>query len=184
MLDHPHIVSLLDIYYTPHNCYIVMEHCEGGSLQSRIDSKLPLHWPTAALQVGLACRYLAEMKVMHRDIKPANVFLKGDVYKLGDFGFAHALTDFEETLEEKYLIGSPLYMPPEALISNAYSLKGDAFAFGILLYYLVTHHFPWRGKDKHELIEQYERRGASQRHLHSLPPKFKHFVNGLLDRNM
>lgn len=75
-------------------------------------------------------------------------------------------------------------MPPEALISNTYSLKGDAFAFGILLYYLVTHHFPWRGKDKHELIEQYERRGASQRHLNSLPPKFKHFLNGLLDRNM
>jgi serine/threonine protein kinase len=77
MLSHPHIVSLLDIYYTPNNCYIVMEYCEGGSLQARIDTKNEVDWARAALQVGMACRYLASRKIMHRDIKPANVFIKG-----------------------------------------------------------------------------------------------------------
>lgn len=91
MLDHPHIVTLLDVYYTSNNCYIVMEYCEGGSLQTRIDAKLPLDWPTAAEQIGSACQYLAVRKIMHRDIKPANVFIKGDDYKLGDFGFSHQL---------------------------------------------------------------------------------------------
>lgn len=75
-------------------------------------------------------------------------------------------------------------MPPEALGRNIYSIKGDAFAFGIFIYYIATLHFPWKGKDKYELIDQYERRAANQRHLHAFPPKFRHYLNGLLDRTM
>jgi serine/threonine protein kinase len=77
MISHPQIVSLVDIYYTPRNCYIVMEYCEGGSIQSIIDAKTPFNWSRAALQIGAACQYLASCKVMHRDIKPANIFLSG-----------------------------------------------------------------------------------------------------------
>lgn len=95
MVQHPHIVALLDVYYTPHNCYIVMEYCEGGSLQARIDAKFPFHWPTAAEHIASASQYLSEKNIMHRDIKPANVFIKGDQYKLGDFGFSHQLADNE-----------------------------------------------------------------------------------------
>lgn len=98
-LDHPHIVSLLDIYYTANNCYIVMEHCEGGSLQARLDARTAVDWPRAALHVGLAARYLSSRMIMHRDIKPANVFVKGETYKLGDFGFAHELAHTDETIE-------------------------------------------------------------------------------------
>jgi hypothetical protein len=39
---------------------------------------------------------------------------------------------------------------------------GDAFAFGVLLYYMTTHHFPWKGKDKYELIVQYDQKKANQ----------------------
>jgi serine/threonine protein kinase len=40
-------------------------------------------------------------------------------------------------------------MPPEALTRNTYSIRGDAFAFGIFLFYIATLRFPWRGKDKY-----------------------------------
>lgn len=88
MVQHPHIVSLTDIYYTAHNCYIVTEFCEGGSLQTQLDHHQPVDWPKAAAQVGAALRYLAAKHIMHRDVKPANVFVKDGQYKLGDFGFA------------------------------------------------------------------------------------------------
>lgn len=88
MVQHPHIVSLTDIYYTAHNCYIVTEFCEGGSLQTQLDHHLPVDWPRAASQVTAALRYLASKHIIHRDIKPANVFIKAGQYKLGDFGFA------------------------------------------------------------------------------------------------
>lgn len=74
-------------------------------------------------------------------------------------------------------------MSPESLVKNVYSLRGDSFAFGVFLYYIFTRRFPWKGKDKHELMLQYEKRAASQRHLEPFPPKLKHFINGLLERN-
>ena len=180
-VQHPHIVSLIDIYYSAHNCYIVTEFCEGGSLQTQLDRQLPVDWPSAASQVATALRYLSARHIIHRDLKPANVFLKDGLYKLGDFGFACELSG-GLPIEEKYLIGSPLYMSPESLGRNVYSLRGDSFAFGVFLYYLATRRFPWKGRDKHELMLQYEKRAASQRPLERLPPKLKHFLNGLLER--
>lgn len=88
MVQHPHIVSLTDIYYTAHNCYIITEFCEGGSLQTQLDQQLTIDWPKAASQVAAALHYLSSKHIIHRDIKPANVFIKAGQYKLGDFGFA------------------------------------------------------------------------------------------------
>lgn len=88
MVQHPHIVSLTDIYYTAHNCYIITEFCEGGSLQTQLDQQLQVDWPKAASQVAAALHYLSSKHIIHRDIKPANVFIKAGQYKLGDFGFA------------------------------------------------------------------------------------------------
>ncbi len=76
-----------------------MEYCEGGSLQNQIDSKTLVDWPRAAFQIGSACQYLASCKVIHRDIKPANVLIKGESFKLGDFGFAYELATSEEVIE-------------------------------------------------------------------------------------
>ena len=74
-------------------------------------------------------------------------------------------------------------MPPEAHKKNHYSLKGDAFAFGVLIYYLSTKHYPWKGKDKFDLIKHYEKNLANQKYIENFPPKLKHYINGLLKLN-
>jgi serine/threonine protein kinase len=99
MIDHPNIVPLIDIYYTVNNCYIIMEYCEGGSLQSLVDTKISIDWPRAAYQIGAACQYLASHRVIHRDIKPANVLVRGGTFKLADFGFAYELSFIDEIIE-------------------------------------------------------------------------------------
>jgi serine/threonine protein kinase len=50
--------------------------------------------------------------IIHRDIKPANIFVKNNVWKIGDFGFARYLPYKTAQIKEMYMIGSPLYMPP------------------------------------------------------------------------
>jgi serine/threonine protein kinase len=85
------------------------------------------------------------MKIIHRDLKPANVFLKEGVWKLGDFGFSRELPDFDAIVKEDHLIGSPLFMPLEALTLNLYSSKTDSFAMGVFIFYLLTGHYPWMG---------------------------------------
>jgi len=61
------------------------------------------------------CLYLESHLIIHRDIKPANIFLKGKEWKIGDFGFARYVPYKNAQIQEMYMIGSPLYMPPETL---------------------------------------------------------------------
>ena len=69
--------------------------------------------------------------ILHRDLKPANILKTNAGWKIADFGFA---VESEAELKAKYNVGTPLYMPPEALIGNLYSQKSDIFAVGIMLY--------------------------------------------------
>lgn len=50
---------------------------------------------------------------LHRDIKPANIFYRSNNYKIGDFGFAIPVNEVDK--HKNYNVGSPVYMPPEAL---------------------------------------------------------------------
>lgn len=107
-------------------------------------------------QIGQACKYLAENCIIHRDLKPANIFLTGDTWKVGDFGFARTLPQRNSILIENYIIGSPLYMPLETLESNVYSSKSDSFALGVLIHYILTKQFPWMSKHRSELVRLYK----------------------------
>ena len=88
-LQHPHILRLLDVFYTANNCYLVSELCEGGSLQQQIDEQADVPHGQALFEIGSALQYLACRDIIHRDIKPANVLIHEGHYKLADFGFAH-----------------------------------------------------------------------------------------------
>jgi serine/threonine protein kinase len=82
--------------------------------------------------------------IIHRDLKPANIFLKGSTVKLADFGFAMKYTDAKKY--SSYNVGSPVYMPPEALNENKYSFKSDVWALGVIYYEMLTGKTPWRAK--------------------------------------
>ena len=79
---------------------------------------------------------------MHRDVKPANIFHKNGVYKYGDFGFAIPASDVGN--HKNYNVGSPVYMPPEALKDNNYSVSCDLWAIGVIFYQLIKGVAPWR----------------------------------------
>jgi serine/threonine protein kinase len=64
--------------------------------------------------------------------KFTNIFLKGDQVKIADFGFSVKIEDRSKNL--RYNVGSPIYMPPEALNFNQYSFKSDIWAIGVIFY--------------------------------------------------
>jgi len=84
-------------------------------------------------------------------------------------------------LKENYLIGSPLYMPNESLQDNLYSTKNDSFALGVCIYYLITRRFPWKGRNKEELLKNDKRKSYNTKKLSHLPPRVKHLIAGLLE---
>ena len=53
-----------------------------------------------------------------------------------------------------YNVGSPIYMPPEALSSNKYTYKSDIWALGVIFYELLNGKTPWRAKTEKDLIRQ------------------------------
>jgi len=78
--------------------------------------------------------YLAKNKIVHRDLKTANIFLHEGCAKIADFGFSVVA---QQQPFSDISIGTPLFMAPEALMGNIYSIKTDTWAFGILIYELL-----------------------------------------------
>ena len=66
--------------------------------------------------------------------------MKDKVAKIADFGFAKRSTN---NPKETVNVGSPLYMSPEALQSNIYTIKNDIWSLGIILYEILHGRAPW-----------------------------------------
>jgi serine/threonine protein kinase len=96
----------------------------------------PVQFYTA--QLADALDHLHRMHlVVHRDLKPENVLLdEGGYVKLADFGLAKALRTADATT--RTFVGSPAYMPPEAISKKGVGLSGDAWSLGVLLFEMAT----------------------------------------------
>ena len=137
-LDHEHVVKMLEAIKTSHHYYLVLEYCPHGSLSEYIAQKRQLTESNAleiASQICSAYRYLMAEGVIHRDIKPANVLRAGNKWKISDFGFA---VKSRFAFKDRVNVGTPLYMAPESLKKNCYSLKSDIYSIGIVLFEMVV----------------------------------------------
>jgi eukaryotic-like serine/threonine-protein kinase len=143
-LNHPCICALHDI--GPN--YLVMEYIEGETLAARIKSgPLPLD-ETLRIAIAIAGALgAAHAKgIVHRDLKPGNIMLTETGAKLLDFGLAKYQPDApvsEETMTrsitgDAQVVGTLLYMSPEQLQGKAADARSDIFAFGAVLYEMVT----------------------------------------------
>ena len=160
-LNHPNIATIHGLEQSDGVHYLVMELIPGQTLAERISQgALPL--PEAlkvAGQIAEALEAAHEKGVIHRDLKPANVKVtpEGRV-KVLDFGLAKAFAGDEEqdlsqalTLtamgtEEGKILGTPAYMSPEQARGKAVDKRTDIWAFGCLLYELLTTKLAFRGE--------------------------------------
>ena len=155
-LEHPNIVRCFDVFQTNNNTYIITEFCEGGDLETRIQKSggfLPEYIARNILKdILFGLRELLRNGIVHRDLKPANIFIKDNVYKLGDFGFAKMVGDIDESLLTSQL-GTPLYMSPQMLNNDNYTSKSDIWSLGIIYYELLYGNTPWPCRNHMELLK-------------------------------
>jgi eukaryotic-like serine/threonine-protein kinase len=149
-LNHPNIVTVYEIGEENDVLYIVSELLKGETLRSRLASDrvslpLALEW---AREIARALAAAHDEGVVHRDLKPENVFITADGrIKLLDFGLAQLHPLDEQSSKDdapgtghgvSVIFGTPAYMAPEQLSGDRVDHRADIFAFGILLYEMLS----------------------------------------------
>lgn len=149
VLTHVHHLNLVRLigYCVEGSLFLVYEYIENGNLSQHLrgSGREPLTWSTRvqiALDSARGLEYIHEHTVpvyIHRDIKPANILIDNNFRaKVADFGLTK-LTDVGSTsLPTGRLVGTFGYMPPEYAQYGDVSPKVDVYAFGVVLYELIS----------------------------------------------
>jgi len=146
-LNHPNICTVYDFGEDDGRAFIAMEYLEGETLSTRIKrGPLPVE---EVLRIGRAVtgalRTAHRRGIVHRDLKPGNVMLTETEVKLLDFGLAQSerpVAPSDETVTlltgEPGIAGTLPYMSPEQLHGGEVDARCDIFAFGAVLYEMLT----------------------------------------------
>jgi serine/threonine-protein kinase len=161
-LNHPNIAAIYGFEDSGAAHALVMELVEGPTLADRVKSG-PIPIPEAlpiAKQICEALEYAHERGIVHRDLKPANVKVTPeDTVKVLDFGLAKALenepaaadigsspTMTRMATQAGIILGTAAYMSPEQARGKSADRRADIWAFGCVLYEMLTGKMPFSGE--------------------------------------
>lgn len=119
--------------------------CSGGDLDDLIASRPSVHSAIdAALGACAGTSAIHACGMVHRDLKPGNIVMDAGTPRIADFGSVKALAAGQtETTASKY---SLLFRPPESFNTERYSVRGDVYQIGILVYQLLGGALPYDGR--------------------------------------
>ena len=181
-LNHPNICTLYDV--GPN--YLVMEYIEGESPKGPmpLDEALRI-----ARQIADALEAAHEKPIIHRDLKPANIKIKPDgLVKVLDFGLAKMHEPPGEDgdtvplglTEDGTILGTPAYMSPEQALGKKADKRSDIWAFGVVLYELLTGERPFKGKEVGDILESVVK---EQPDLSRAPAEVRRLLQSCLEKD-
>ncbi len=150
-LDHPNVLKSLDTAAHRTEPYLVLEYVEGENLRQfartlggPVPIPMAIDW---GRQLADALVYLHSHGIVHRDLKPENVLITAEgTLRITDFGTA--LLDGAKRLTWRHLsesLGTPDYMSPEQIKGNRGDARSDIYAWGVLMYEVLTGRVPFGG---------------------------------------
>ena len=167
-LNHPNIAAIYGLEKTAELTALVMELVEGEDL-SAIIGRGPMPLAEAlpvARQIAEALEAAHEQGIVHRDLKPANVKVRADgAVKVLDFGLAKAADPAASTLNAMQsptltaratqmgmIIGTAAYMAPEQARGKAVDKRADIWAFGIVVWEMLTGERVFKGDEMSDIL--------------------------------
>jgi serine/threonine protein kinase/Tol biopolymer transport system component len=161
-VNHAHIAAIYSLDELEGTQYLAMELVEGQTLEQKLKAgPLPLDETLhLALQIAEALEAAHEKSVVHRDLKPANIMVTRDgVAKVLDFGLAKAFSGDPNQAnpahspalsvamtQQGLILGTAGYMSPEQASGQATDQRADIWAFGVVLYEMLTGIPPFAGE--------------------------------------
>src|SRR5262245_35235392 len=202
-LNHPNIATIHGVEKSEAAYALVMELVEGPTLADRIaqrpipvDEALPI-----AKQIAEALEAAHEQGIIHRDLKPANVKVRPDgTVKVLDFGLAKALEPMSTggmdataspTITSPammtgvgVLLGTAAYMSPEQGRGKPVDRRSDIWAFGCVLYEMLTGQRAFGGEDVTETLASVVKSDPAWDALpHGVSPSVRVFLHRCLQKN-
>lgn len=158
-MSHGSIIRVLDVSDRPEGPYFVMPFMSGGSLADKIKPGEPLPPETilpVARAVAEALHHAHTRGITHRDLKPSNILLDAEgKAQLADFGLLRTfLNDTIIDASQPQMEGTVPYMSPAVAAGKAEDTRCDIYAFGCLLYEMLTGQPPYQGPTVDAVLKQ------------------------------
>ena len=194
-LDHPNVASIFGLEEVEGHRFLVMQLVEGEDLAQRIErGTIPVDEALGiAMQIAEALEAAHEKGIVHRDLKPANVKVdpEGQV-RILDFGLAKALesepgdrdvsmspTITHAATRAGVILGTAAYMSPEQARGKSVDRRADIWAFGVLLWEMLTGQRVFSGETVTDTLAAVLTRKID---LSTLPPGIPSHVRWILER--
>ncbi|MFQ6038381.1 MAG: protein kinase, partial [Candidatus Aminicenantales bacterium] len=163
-ISHENIIRIHDLGEVQKIKFISMDYIRGQDLRALIQTSGSLVPETAihiARQICAALHAAHKEGIVHLDLKPQNIMIdsSGRVYVM-DFGVARSLAVPQEGTSRAF-IGTPPYMSPEQAQKKDVDQRADLYAFGVILFEMLTGRRPFEAETASEYIEK---------HIHEEPP--------------
>ncbi|XP_011304808.1 ALK tyrosine kinase receptor isoform X2 [Fopius arisanus] len=165
--DHPNIVKFIGISFDKNPRYIVLELLAGGDLKNFLREERPRpdratnltmrDLVVCAHDVAGGCKYMEDARFIHRDIAARNCLLTckgpGRVVKIADFGMARDIYRSDYYRKGGKAMLPIKWMPPESFLDGIFSTKTDVWAFGVLLWEIMSFgYMPYTGCANREVM--------------------------------
>ena len=158
-LQHPHIVSILDVGLHSNVPFVVMQYLSGGCLSDKMQARNGQPAALAVdsirswlLEIAKALDFAHQRQVVHRDVKPANILFDetGNAF-LSDFGLTKIMYgDPDENAADEtaagFVVGTPNFVAPEIVLGADYDGRADQYSLGITVYNTLIGTPPMLGK--------------------------------------
>ncbi|XP_054720908.1 proto-oncogene tyrosine-protein kinase ROS-like [Uloborus diversus] len=150
---HDHILQLLGVCFDNNPNLIILELMEGGDLLSYLRSNRPTVFESSSLSmddllricidVAMGCKYLEDLHFVHRDLAARNCLVSSHdperrIVKIGDFGLARDIYKSDYYRKEGEGLLPVRWMSPESLLYGVFTSQSDVWAFGVLLWEVMT----------------------------------------------
>jgi serine/threonine protein kinase len=201
-LNHQNIAGIYDLQQSEKTRFLVLELVEGETLADIIHKRGALPLDEAldiAKQICDALEAAHEKGIIHRDLKPANVKILPDgKVKVLDFGLAKALdvtpagaglsnspTLSMAATNAGMILGTAAYMSPEQAKGKSVDRRTDIFAFGCVLYEMVTGRPAFDGEDVTDILSRILQRDPDWTHVPvNVPPSIQRLLHICLEKDL